>query len=58
VRRLAHKYPKEARENQVCYVAIDKKGRHGAFSLQPGFNYALYQADENKVLEAGSFFSK
>ncbi|MBK9335679.1 MAG: N(4)-(beta-N-acetylglucosaminyl)-L-asparaginase [Lewinellaceae bacterium] len=58
VRRLAHKYPKEARENQVCYVAVDRKGRHGAFSLQPGFNYALYQAGVNTVHEAGSFFRK
>ena len=56
VRRLARKYPKEARENQVCYVAIDRKGRHGAFSLQPGFNYAIYQTGVNAVHEAGSIF--
>jgi len=58
VRRLAQKYPKEARENQVGYVAIDKKGRYGAYSLQPGFNFALYQQDENLVFEADSYFKK
>lgn len=56
IRRLAQKYPKEAQENQVCYVAVDRKGRHGAFSLQPGFNYALYQGGVNAAYEAGSLF--
>lgn len=56
IRRLAQKYPKEARENQVCYVVVDRKGRHGAFSLQSGFNYALYQGGVNAVHEAGSLF--
>lgn len=58
VRRLAQKYPKESRENQVGYVAIDKKGRFGAFSLQPGFNYTVYQQEVNRVFEADSFFKK
>lgn len=56
VRRLAQKYPKAAAENQVGYVAIDRKGRYGAFSLQPGFNYSVYQRDQNLVFEAGSLF--
>lgn len=58
VRRLAQKYPKESRENQVGYVAIDRKGRFGGFSLQPGFNYTVYQQEVNRVFEADSFFKK
>lgn len=58
IKRLAQKYPKEAAENQVGYVALDKKGRHGAYSLHPGFNYALYQREQNIVSEAGSLFLK
>lgn len=58
IKRLAQKYPKDAAENQVGYVALDKKGRHGAYSLQPGFNYALYQREQNLVFEAGSLFIK
>lgn len=58
VRRLAAKYPKQAEENQVGYVAVDKKGRHGAFSLKPGFNYALYQSGVNAAFEAQSYFKK
>lgn len=58
IKRLAQKYPKEAAENQVGYVALDKKGRHGAYSLHPGFNYALFQQEQNTVFEAGSLFLK
>lgn len=58
IRRLARKYPKAAEENQIGYVVLDKKGRHGAFSLHPGFNYAIFQRDENTAREAGSLFLK
>ncbi|MFN0013773.1 MAG: N(4)-(beta-N-acetylglucosaminyl)-L-asparaginase [Saprospiraceae bacterium] len=58
VRRLARKYPKDALENQVGYVAIDKKGRHGAYGLQKGFNYAIFQNGQNQVFEADYFFKK
>lgn len=58
IRRLARKYPRQAAENQVGYVVLDKKGRHGAFSLHPGFNYALFQRNENITHEAGSLFAQ
>ncbi|MCK6693496.1 MAG: N(4)-(beta-N-acetylglucosaminyl)-L-asparaginase [Thermoanaerobaculia bacterium] len=58
IKRLAQKYPKDVAENQVGYVALDKKGRHGAYSLHPGFNYALYRQEQNIVFEAGSLFHK
>lgn len=57
IRRIARKYPKEARQNQVGFVALDRRGQHGAFSLQPGFNYALFQAGQNRAYEAGSLFA-
>lgn len=56
IRRIVKKYPQDTAEAQVGLVAIDKKGRHGAFSVHPGFNYVLYQHGENRVFEAGSFF--
>lgn len=37
---------------QVGYLAINKAGEHGAFSLVQGFNYALYQNDQNQALDA------
>ncbi len=57
LRRLVRKYPQHAAENQVGYVVLDKKGRHGAFGLHPGFNYSLYQNGQNLVFEAGSVLS-
>lgn len=37
---------------QVGYLALDKKGNHGAYSLHKGFNYALMQKGENQLLDA------
>ena len=56
IRRIAAKYPEQSKANQIGFIAIDKKGRHGAYSMQPGFNYAIYQQGENRVIEAKSFF--
>ncbi|MBL7808120.1 MAG: N(4)-(beta-N-acetylglucosaminyl)-L-asparaginase [Saprospiraceae bacterium] len=55
VKRIVQKYPKQSEEAQVGFIAVDKKGRHGAYAIQKGFNYALYQRNENKVYEAGYF---
>jgi N4-(beta-N-acetylglucosaminyl)-L-asparaginase len=56
VKRIAERYPKQARENQVGFVAIDRKGRYGGFALQPGFNYTVCLEGRNQVLEGGSLF--
>ena len=56
IRRIVKKYPEATADAQVGFVALDKKGRHGAFSIHPGFNYALYQHGQNRVFEAGSLF--
>lgn len=58
VKRIARKYPAQSAENQIGFVALDKKGRFGAFGIHPGFNYAVYQYDQNKVYEAGSLLPK
>ncbi len=53
VKRIAKKYAEEVKEAQVGFIAVDKQGRHGAFAIQKGFNYALYQDGQNIVNEAG-----
>jgi len=58
VKRIARKCAVETPDAQVGFIAVDKKGRHGAFSLHPGFNYMLYQRGENQLLEAGSLLAK
>lgn len=52
-RRITSK--QEYKDVQVGFLAVNKQGQHGAYSIQPGFNYTLYQAQNNRVLEAASF---
>lgn len=47
--RIAKRYGNTV---QVGYLAINKKGEHGAFSLTEGFSYALFQNDQNLALKA------
>ena len=53
VRRITAK--QDYKDVQVGFLAINKKGEHGAFSVQAGFSYTLYQQQQNRVLEAKSF---
>ena len=46
------------KDMQVGYLAIDKKGNYGAFSINPGFNFALYVDQENKLYKAKSHIQK
>jgi N4-(beta-N-acetylglucosaminyl)-L-asparaginase len=39
---------------QVGFLAINKQGEIGAYSVQPGFTYALYKNGENKLFKAES----
>ena len=48
----------EYKDMQVGYLAIDKNGNYGAYSIYPGFNYALHLSGENKMHDAVSFVNK
>ena len=52
VKRIAAKYPQQAKENQIGFIALDKRGRIGAFALQAGFSYAVFQNGVNQVFES------
>lgn len=54
VMRVVHKNP-NFRDFQVGFVAVNKSGEHGAYAIQPGFTYALFQNGKNIVLKAGSY---
>jgi len=43
------------KDMQIGYLAINKKGEHGSYAVQPGFDYALYQNGVNKMIDAASF---
>ncbi len=55
VMRIVHKLP-ENKKFQVGYIAVNKNGETGGFSLQPGFNYAVYQGGKNVLLDAKSYY--
>ncbi len=57
IKRIVHKLP-ENKKFQVGYIAVNKNGETGGYSLQPGFNYALYQGDENRLIDARSYYAK
>ena len=38
---------------QVGYIAVNKKGETGAFSLTEGFEYALKRDGKNELIKAG-----
>lgn len=43
---------------QVGYLAMDNKGNYGAYSIQPGFSYALYQNGVNDLYKANSYLKR
>lgn len=44
---------------QVCFIALDKAGRVGAFSLRPGFEYTLSDPDSgHRLLKAPHLLEK
>ena len=43
---------------QIGYLAINKQGNHGAYAVQPWFNYALHQGGSNELIESPSYIQK
>lgn len=37
---------------QVGYIALDKQGRFGGYSIQDGFNYAVCESGDNHLIDA------
>ncbi len=52
--RITKKYP-NYKDIQIGYLAVNKQGEHGAYSLHKGFNYALHQNGENNLNDADYF---
>ncbi|SFD05414.1 asparaginase [Chitinophaga sp. CF118] len=56
VTRIVKKNPERAKGLQVGFLAVNKKGEHGAYCLQKGFNYAVLSNDSNNVLIDGKSY--
>ena len=54
VMRIVKRKPKSAREIQVGFLALNRRGEVGAFALQKGFNYAICDPRKQDVLRPAS----
>lgn len=55
VMRIVKKDPENVKR-QVGFIALNKNGETGAYSLKPGFNFALHQNNENKLIDSKSYY--
>ncbi len=53
VERIIKKKPETARKIQVGFLALNKNGEYGAFSLQKGFSYAVCDTKQQDLLLDG-----
>jgi N4-(beta-N-acetylglucosaminyl)-L-asparaginase len=56
VERILKKNPAKAKEIQVGFLALNKNGEYGAYCLQKGFNYAIYDDSGNRLVDSKSNF--
>ena len=58
VRRIVKRDPAKAKDIQVGFLALSKKGEVGAFAIAKGFTYAVSNAEwpKGKVFESKSYY--
>ena len=56
VQRIIRKNPDKAKTLQVGFIALNKKGEYGAYSLQQDFTMAVKSNKEEKVYQVKSVF--
>jgi N4-(beta-N-acetylglucosaminyl)-L-asparaginase len=56
VKRIIKKKPQTAKDIQVGFLAINKKGEYGAYAIQQGFSFAVCNADKQDLLIPGKSF--
>ena len=56
VMRIIKKKPEIAKQIQVGFLALNKKGQYGAFAIQKGFSYAVCNNENQELLVKGNSF--
>ena len=56
VMRIIKRKPQTAKNIQVGFLALNKKGRYGAFAIQKGFSFAVCTAENQELLIKGNSF--
>ncbi|GAB3899527.1 N(4)-(beta-N-acetylglucosaminyl)-L-asparaginase [Larkinella knui] len=58
IERIVKRDPLRAKEFQVGFIALNRQGEVGAFSVQPGFSYTITSATvSHQVYKSESYFS-
>lgn len=58
IERIIRIKKEKAKDIQVAFIALDKQGRTGAYSIHPGFNYAVRTAKGEQLIKAPAYFKK
>jgi N4-(beta-N-acetylglucosaminyl)-L-asparaginase len=56
VKRIIKRKPDTAKDIQVGFLAINKKGEYGAYAIQKGFSFAVCNAEKQDLLVPGKSF--
>lgn len=56
IMRIIKKKPETAKQIQVGFLAMNKKGEYGAFALQKGFSFAVCNAQKQDLLIPGKSY--
>lgn len=56
--KLTKNRGKELKDIQVGFIALNKKGQHGAYCVQSGFNFALHDDSGNQLFDADYFLKE
>ena len=57
IERVVKIKKEKAKDIQVAFLALDKKGQAGAFANHKGFTYAIKTNDVEKLVKVGSWFA-
>lgn len=57
VQRIARIKKEKAKDIQVAFIAVNKKGEVGAYALHPGFSYSVKSATREELVKSKSFFA-
>ena len=56
VNRIVKRSPEKSKTIQVGFVALDKQGRYGGYSLQPDFSFSVKSNTVEQVFKAKSYY--
>jgi len=56
--RLVKIRKEKSKELQVCFIALNKKGEYGAYSMLPGFTYAVRDHKGSRTFQSKSIYPK